>query len=181
MSEGRKWGGAGVPRYPPFAQPAGPVPVGAADPPPDDDYPLIEQFLDELPAIDDYLEPGDPAGEAHDTSSISDWSGQDQDDEGWAISEWQSYDWHGLASLGMPSPERAEADAEWGVTEWSRGEQAATPASGSVYPSSEDVAAALNAVAARIRSGELPIDQFRGTPPEAAIAAALASVLKMRR
>jgi hypothetical protein len=42
------------------------------------------------------------------------------------------------------------------------------------------VARALDGIAQRIRSGELVIDQLSGTPPEAALAAALAALLRMR-
>ena len=43
-----------------------------------------------------------------------------------------------------------------------------------------EIADALDGIARRIRSGELVIDNLRGTPPEAAMAAALAILLKMQ-
>lgn len=147
----------------PFAHPA-PVADGAADPSAEDDLPAIEQFIDELPSIEDYLvaAPGP--------------------DEGWAVAGWQSYDWSGLASLGRQSALLIEAEASWSESEW---EPDARPAgrlrdwAGS-GPTASEVAAALDGIAVRIRSGELPIEQFRGMPPEAAMAAALAALLRLR-
>jgi hypothetical protein len=46
--------------------------------------------------------------------------------------------------------------------------------------SAEEVANVLDDLAYRIRSGELPIDQFTNQPPEAAMAAALAAMLRKR-
>ena len=46
--------------------------------------------------------------------------------------------------------------------------------------SANEIASALNDIADRIRSGELAIDNLHGTPPEAAMAAALAALMKMR-
>lgn len=186
------------------------VPEGAADPPADDDLPAIERFLDELPSIGDYLADdievtaptGVPVsiGNQEHAAAIAGVETRDallggpaQDAEGWAVSNWQSYDWSGVSSLGRPSADRAEADASWGATDWSRsdvgnrearGETAALGGMGSMAasggPNADEVAAALDGIARRIRSGELPIDQFRGTSPEAAIAAALAALLRMR-
>ena len=155
-------------RYPPFARPAFGVPTAAADPPAGDDHPGIELFLDELPSIDDYLADEEERSE-------------------WVLDDWQRYDWRGLAALGRPSAERAEADAEWESTEWTEsaveaGQQVAGQDDANAHggPSADEVATALDWIAQRIRSGELAIDQFRGTPPEAALAAALAALLKMR-
>jgi 3-methyladenine DNA glycosylase/8-oxoguanine DNA glycosylase len=44
----------------------------------------------------------------------------------------------------------------------------------------EEVATALDEIARRIRSGELSLQEFRGTPPEAAIAALFAAFLRKK-
>jgi hypothetical protein len=149
--------------YPPFAQPdlnrrMIAVPQGAADPPAEDELPPIEQFIDDLPSIDDYL--------------------SQEDDEGWAVAEWQSYDWSMLSELGHLTSRDSEADASWSSSEWSQGDS--NPVGSPGGPSADEVAAALDGIAHRIRSGELSIDQFHGTPPEAAMAAALAALLRLR-
>jgi|SRR5688572_2320046 len=159
-------------RYPPFARPAFGVPTAAADPPASDDHPAIELFLDELPSIDDYLADEEERSE-------------------WVLDDWQRYDWTGLAALGRPTAERAEADAAWESTEWSdqteldhsivaSSQTSVDERDAGAEPSAAEVANALDAIAQRIRSGELAIDRFHGTPPEAAMAAAFAALLKMR-
>lgn len=175
MGDGVRSKGTGF-RYPPFAKPgAAPaqqtiVAEGAADPPPEDDFPPIEQFLDELPSIDDYLAAESPSADAfaqpprsHEISAAT------IEAEGWAVSAWQSYDWGSLSALGRQSSEVAAAESSWNATEWAP--------SG---PSAAEIAAALDAIARQIRSGELAIDQFRGIPPEVAMAAALAAMLRLR-
>ena len=124
-----------------------------------DAMPSIERFVDELPLIDEFL--------LTDTGA----------DEGWADADWQSYDWSGLASLGAPAPEAAEAHAAWSSTNWDSGRAGRTEAE---HLREDEVADALNEIARKIRSGELSLHQFRGTPPEAAIAAAFASLLRSR-
>jgi len=198
MSDGSKVRGAGL-RFRPFAKPGtGRAPQadiveGAADPPAEDDLPAIEQFLDELPSIDDYLAADiPPVAEVapHQVRAFEVPSGPIEA-EGWAVAAWQSYDWSSLASLGRQSAEMAEAESSWNATDWAGGEgeveaQYHDDAGGGWSshadgPSADEIAAALDAIAVRIRSGELAIEQFRGIPPEAAMAAALAAMLRLRR
>lgn len=163
-------------RYAPFVQPAARdramlIPQGAADPPPDDDLPLIEQFLDELPSIEDYLEEAPVLAEVAPAPARAP---VDYDSEGWAIDEWQSYDWHSLAHLGRPSNDRLTPEEAWSPEPWP------VSITADPGPSADEVAAALDDIAQRIRSGELPIDQFRSSPPEAAMAAVIAAMLRLR-
>jgi hypothetical protein len=145
-------------KFPPFAQPLPRTVSAPLDAPPEprdgDEFPPIEQFLDELPSIEDYL---------------ADEPAQVIAAEGWADTGWQSFDWEGVASLAerkVPAAPQPRRDAEWAV----RAEST----------NAREVADALDRIAMRIRAGELPVDQFRGTPPEAAIAAALASLLRLK-
>ncbi len=152
-------------RYAPFAQPA------PRDQTADDDYPLIEQFLDELPAIEDYL---DDASFPADVAQDSIGSSIEHDSEGWAITGWQSFAWDSLASLGRPEGDRMTPEEAWSPEPWPVFLDADSG------PTPDDVAAALDDIAQRIRSGELPIDQFRSSPPEAAMAAVIAAMLRLR-
>ena len=132
------------PPFPPFAEPLPRTVSAPLDAPPEprdgDEFPPIEQFLDELPSIEDYLadEPAPVVAE-----------------EGWADTGWQSFDWEGVAPLAErkapPAPPQPRRDAEWAVKAEST--------------NAREVADALDRIAMRIRAGELPVDQFRGTPP----------------
>jgi hypothetical protein len=157
--------------HPPFAQPDPgrrsaselAAPEVSATP----DLPSIDQFVDDLPMIEDFLEEAAPQ---HTPPS----GGPATDDEGWAVADWQSYDWTGIASLGAPAPEEVEAHAAWSSTNW----DSSTGRSRALPP--YEVAAALDEIARRIRSGELSLAQFQGTPPEAAIAAVFAALLRAK-
>lgn len=157
--------------HPPFAQPD---PGRRATPPsaaptiedPADELPSIQEFVDELPPIEEFIVEPQPVKR---TTPLT---GLEIDDEGWAAADWQSYNWSGIATLGAPAPEAVEAHAAWSSTDWDpassrRGELPAL-----------EVAAALDEMARRIRSGELSLAQFHGTPPEAAIAAVFAALLR---
>jgi hypothetical protein len=131
-----------------------------------EDLPSIEAFLDDLPSIDDFVD--------HRTRGATPSHGRaamDQaafTEEGWAAADWQSYDWRGAAALGTLPRETAEAQAAWSTTDWG-GEAGAG-----------EIAAALDLLAHRIRTGELSLERFRGSPPEAALAAAFAALLRNR-
>jgi hypothetical protein len=166
--------------HPPFAQPdpgRRATPQMAAEvsgePPADASLPPIDEFVDELPMIDEFLMDARAESRIGETEPIARATGV-WSDEGWADADWQSYDWSRLASLGAPEPEAAEAHASWSSTDWGESSSRAT------YLREDEVAAALDELARRIRSGELSLHQFRGSPPEAAIAAAFASLLRNR-
>ncbi len=152
-----------------------------------DQLPPIDQFVDELPPIDDFLLPTEiPAnapvwpqvGPRSPIARPAPSAPLEMDTEGWAAADWQSYDWGGLAALGAPEPEAAQAHAEWMSTNWDSAARGLREiATRSNEPAEDEVAAALDEIARRIRSGELSLEQFRGTPPEAAIAAAFGALL----
>jgi hypothetical protein len=168
-------------KYPPFSEP------GRRD-----GLPPIEQFVDEMPSILEFLEDETQAAVGmHSDAEFAEVQPDDSeiDGEGWASAEWQAYDWSSLASLGARS-DRVAADRSWGSTEWdSRGTVAVSQsdgpsraASGSsvIAPTAHEVAQALDGIARRIRLGEVVIDASHGMSPEAAMAAALAILLRMR-
>ena len=189
--------------HPPFAQPdpgRRATPHMAAEAPaegasadfldssePSESLPSIDRFVDDLPPIDKYLlEPSAPSmvavaadpARAKRGVPLMQRSDTAIDSEGWADADWQSYDWSGLAALGAPAPGAAEAHAAWSTTNWDVGHAARSeqPA----YLHEDEVAARLEEIARKIRSGELSLQQFRGSSPEAAIAAAFASLLRSR-
>lgn len=153
----------------------------SASPPTDDaeldslsSIPSIELFVDELPLIDEFLvESKSPLT----TPVQANATDEGTDSEGWADADWRSYDWSGLASLGALPPEAMEAHAAWSSTNWDAG-RAGRPETEQLRE--DEVAAALEKIARKIRSGELSLHQFKGSPPEAAIAAAFASLLRNR-
>ena len=167
--------------HPPFAQPdpgrrATPpaaAPTEAAPPPA---IPSINEFVDDLPLIDEFLMDAEVARAALSVPSrpIAPPSALETDEEGWAAADWQSYDWSGIASLGAPAPEAVEAHAAWSSTDW----DLASGRQGGLPPF--QIAAALDEMARRIRSGELSLERFHGTPPEAAIAAVFAALLRSK-
>lgn len=150
--------------------------------------PPIEQFVDELPPIADFLltEPGVADSSVADAVSPQEVLPQEAafeyptpDEEGWAKGKWQSYDWGSLSSLSGDMAEQDTASV-WGDTEWPSRDEG-EPATRAANPEpADEIAAALEGMARRIRSGELVIDRLEGTPPEAAMAAALATILRMR-
>jgi hypothetical protein len=167
--------------HPPFAQPgASRLSSRFAS---EAELPSIQNFLDELPSIEDYVWAGD--SQSDDMRSIDEYLEDSfvspgeifeqpsavtgYDDAGWAIADWQSFDWAAAASLAARGDSR--------VTPPSRADRSQ---SREITPSADEVARALDGIAQRIRSGELLIDQLTGAPPEAAMAAALAALLRAR-
>ncbi|HEY4955751.1 MAG TPA: hypothetical protein VII02_12790 [Gemmatimonadaceae bacterium] len=169
--------------HPPFAHPGSPrrvSPQVSGEVTPNAGMPGIEEFLDELPLIDDFLFAPGVHTESAATAPAAPVSPQMQSEaEGWADADWQSYDWSRLASLGAPEPEAAEAHAAWSSTSWDSTSRRFSVGRGRRGPSSGDeVAAALDEIARRIRTGELSLEEFQGKPPEAAIAALFAAFLR---
>jgi hypothetical protein len=185
--------------HPPFASPASRA--GTARRINAESLPSIEEFLDELPSIDDFIDDGavglppiadfviddyvaDAVAEPSAHSQAAEWfEPEAYDAEGWAVAGWQDFDWARAASLGVRSQADDEANSAWNTLDWTAPVTRSTPSAetkNNAPPSADEVARALDAIARRIRSGELVIDQLSGTQPEAAMAAALAALLRMR-
>ena len=166
-----------------------------------DELPSIDEFVDELPMIEEFL-----AEQPVASTPVYDWTEAslyrpptppepqpvrpsparavpvpEIDSDGWASADWQSYDWNQVSSLGAPAPEEVEAHAAWTSTDWDSTTKRLTDlASRPGGLPAEEVASALDEIARRIRSGELSLERFHGTPPEAAIAAVFAALLRTR-
>ena len=152
--------------------------------------PSIGAFLDELPSIADFIVDEADSYEtaaypAEELPAIDEFAPEQFDAHGWAIADWQSFNWSSLGALGRPAA-NSLAEADWTATQWTPEDEGAYGLTeGSLEwsdneSSANEIASALNEIADRIRSGELAIDNLQGTPPEAAMAAALAALLKMR-
>ena len=167
-------------RYPPFAKPGAPVEKPA---PAEERLPPIDDFLDELPSIDDFLDFAEyppiedfaPEAKAEEYATPV----AAQSEEGWAAGSWQLFDWSSASALNRSTSSAVDSSDAWSESDWP------DPVyvhgrTDSDNPSADEIADALTGIAHRIRSGELVIDQLQGTPPEAAMAAALAVLLRMR-
>ena len=139
------------------------------------EYPSIDDFLDELPPIEsflavDHVVPVEESPAAPVAEPAQDKAGDDD----WIKAGWNSYDFSSLTGLMNRTPSRPVRAIETS--------QPATPMKPLTTPgpSAEEVALALDGIARRIRSGELVIDNLHGMPPEAAMAAAIAALLRMR-
>ncbi|HMA22243.1 MAG TPA: hypothetical protein VKO87_15655 [Gemmatimonadaceae bacterium] len=151
-----------------------------------EEIPSIDAFLDELPAIEDFLmiDAADDVMEnaPADVEMMDDLLAPEVEspqEEGWARGSWQSYDWGSVAALSRNASEPVDVSESWSDTRWPL-DVAPQYSSGETTPNADEIADALDGIARRIRSGELVIDNLRGTPPEAAMAAALAILLKMQ-
>lgn len=178
---------------PPFAAPGSKPTARRVDV---ETLPSIQDFVDELPSIEELIDytpielppiakfvVDEYAAEVPEKSHDADWFHQEEyDADGWAVSGWQEFDWDQAAFLGARTQATDEAKSAWDTIDWTVPAGPSQPQSRteSAPPSADEVARALDGIARRIRSGELVIDQSRGTPPEAAMAAALAALLRMR-
>jgi hypothetical protein len=179
---------------PPFAAPAS-RPVQSSHETADK-LPSIQEFLDELPSIEDFLDHSavllppienfvaeeEQSVESENVGASSDWFEHEPEEDGWAPAGWQDFDWASASSLNASSEGADEANSAWDTMDWPGPEELNAPVGEAEVSSrsADEVANALDAIAQRIRSGELEIDQLSGTPPEAAMAAALAAMLRMR-
>src|SRR6266851_3480186 len=88
--------------HPPFAQPdPGRRAVSeraASEMSETPELPSIDHFVDDLPMIDEFL--AEPAAPVETQAAPRQAGALTIDDEGWAVADWQSYDWSGIASLG---------------------------------------------------------------------------------
>jgi hypothetical protein len=87
----------------------------------------------------------------------------------WIAEERNSFDWQSVASLAAARQnEERRAEDDWAATSWDRKAQS----------ESEQVAALLNQVIRRVRTGELKVEATRGMSAESALAATLAALLR---
>jgi hypothetical protein len=92
--------------------------------------------------------------------------------DSWASGEWQSYDWRSAGALAPE--ERARAAQAWADLDWE------SETRNRVRERNEAIAAALEGIARRVRTGDLLVHGHPGMTEEAAAAAALAALLARR-
>jgi hypothetical protein len=159
-----------MPKYPPFLAPGAAATTAPLPTVAEPDYPPIDEFLDELPPIEEFL--------SAETQAEVEADAQESGEEEWITAGWQSYDFSGLSDLTQRAAPRTRPQLKT--------RERITPREAGSYsmhdpgPGAQEVADALDGIARRIRSGELTISNLHGTPPEAAMAAAMAALLRMR-
>jgi len=146
-----------------------------------DELPPVEHFLDPLPIVENFAPnaegthseswPIESADTAPTTEPVTDVS-----EGGWIETDWQHYDWNAAAALGE-SAER-EASNDWATTDW----DGTLPPPRDLRPTAAHaIATALDAIAQRIREGELAVTGSGTTADPAKIAAAVAALLGVKR
>lgn len=140
------------------------------------EIPSIDEFLDDVPAIEQFA----PAAAAIPPNEAEwpSWGAQPPpapvSDE-WTRDELQGFDWGSAGRLGSAPPDAA-AQA-WATTEWDE-----PGGSRQVRQSAaEALARALDQIARRIRAGELRVPGPETVKDDAAVAATLAALLGVRR
>ncbi len=164
-------------RYPPFAKPGTPAPHREQA---EEQLPPIDDFLDELPPIDDFLASDELVAEPVLDDYPPEVVAVIETEQGWAAGDWQSYDWSSVSALNRSTSSAVDSSDAWSELDWPDPVASTSSQTRSEHPSADEIADALSGMAHRIRTGELMIDNLHGTPPEAAMAAALAVLLRMR-
>ncbi len=162
-------------------------PVAARDAQSAAEIPSIQQFVDELPSITEfaveqnYSEGESPSQEIEPVTAESPawptWGASDQPvpPSAWETDDWQGYDWSTAGRLARAEPD--EAAEAWASTDWSEPHHARA----SRQSAAEALASALDQIARRIRDGELSVPGADTVKDQAAITAALAAVLGIKR
>jgi hypothetical protein len=146
-----------------------------------DELPPVEHFLDPLPEVGHFAP--DPGGALSDAwpaesgnAATAGPSGADPAESGWSETDWQQYDWRAAAALGE-SAER-EASNAWATTDW----DGTVPKARDPRPTAAHaIATALDAIAQRIREGELAVPGSSANADPAKIVAQLAAVLGVKQ
>ena len=150
---------------------------------PDESYelPPVEHFLDPLPIVEHFAPDAEGAladawpAESGDVAAAKP-RGSDSSESGWIETDWQNYDWRAAAALGE-NAER-EASSAWATTDW----DGTVPRARDLRPTAAHaIATALDAIAQRIREGELAVPGSAATSDPAKIAAQLAAILGVKQ
>jgi len=147
------------------------------------EVPSIDDFLDDLPSIEDFApEPSAaiPTVAPPVETDWPRWAGEEAassvDAGEWGSTDWQRYDWSSASAIGTVSPDSAAAQA-WAATNWDNPrDPRRSPAT-----AAEALAEALDQIATRIRTGELSVPGADRVRDDSAIAATLAKLLGVRR
>ena len=147
-----------------------------------DELPPVEHFLDPLPVVEQFAPDAEGAlsdawpSERVDVAAAGPGDGGNPSESGWIETDWQQYDWRAAAALGE-SAER-EASNAWATTNW----DGTVPRARDLRPTAAHaIATALDAIAQRIREGELAVPGSASTADPAKIVAQLAAVLGVKQ
>jgi hypothetical protein len=146
-----------------------------------DELPPVEHFLDPLPIVQTFAPDAEEgaladAWPAESAGVASAGASSDVSESGWSETDWQHYDWRAAASLGE-SAER-EASNAWATTDW----DGTVPRGGDLPPTTaQAIATALDAIAQRIREGELAVPASAATSDPVKLAAQLAALLGVKQ
>jgi hypothetical protein len=146
-----------------------------------DELPPVEHFLDPLPIVEHFAPDTEGAlADAWPEENVgvapTGATGSDPSEAGWSETDWQHYDWRAAAALGE-NAERAAASA-WATTEW----DGTVPRARDLQPTAAHaIATALDAIAQRIRDGELAVPGSAAQSDPAKIAAQLAAILGVKQ
>lgn len=146
-----------------------------------DELPPVEHFLDPLPIVQHFAPDAEGAlADAWPAENVgaapANARGGDPSEAGWSETDWQHYDWRAAAALG----ESAERDASnaWATTDW----DGTVPRARDLRPmAAHAIATALDAIAQRIREGELAVPGSAATSDPAKLAAQLAALLGVKQ
>jgi hypothetical protein len=146
-----------------------------------DELPPVEHFLDPLPIVQDFAPGAEGAlADAWPAESVgvgpTGASSGDPSAAGWLETDLQHYDWRAAAALG----ESADRDASnaWATTDW----DGTVPRARDLRPTAANaIATALDAIAQRIREGELAVPGSAATTDPAKLAAQLAALLGVKQ
>lgn len=139
----------------------------------------IEEFPDNLPSIDEFAPTKAFAPVPVEEQGWPSWGGEEAvaaPAGEWGSTDWQGFDWAGVASLSGGSVDLAAAQA-WATTDWDNPRDPVRP----TQSAAEALAEALNQIAVRIRAGEVRLPGSDRVKDESAIAATLAALLGVRR
>jgi hypothetical protein len=151
-----------------------------------DDLPPIEHFIDPLPVVDAFA-PADEQIYGAQATPLADYAQQSDGATGagraeaeWGETDWQQYDWRSAAALGESGSPEDEASLAWAATDW-EGRLPVSRARPGARGTADAIATALDEIAQRIRNGDLSLPSAAKVTDPAAIAAALAALLGVKR
>ena len=146
-----------------------------------DELPPVEHFLDPLPVVERFAPDADGAltdslAAPTEEPPTNGRGAAGAVETAWGETDWQRYDWRAAAALGETSDD--EASNAWEATDW----DGTGPRPRELRQSAAHaIANALDQIAQQIREGELSVPGPSGATDPAKIAAALASLLGVKR
>lgn len=147
------------------------------------DASTFDENSSEPPPVEHFMDAPEGAGSAAEGNGelMTEAPGFEDTDVGaenleWGDTDWLQYDWRSAAALGEAAD--SEASSAWSETDW---ENASVPVRRARATTAKAIADALDAIARRIRDGELVVPSPGSGADPAAIAATVAALLGVKR